>query len=92
MPRPRVHTSCEHQLADPLAGFRGVSLAQLDERAAPELRCFCDHTQGRLPRSKARTHLYPDIADRFDSLIPHLEARDVTLIAVSGAPITRVRC
>jgi predicted dithiol-disulfide oxidoreductase (DUF899 family) len=27
------------------------------------------------------------IADAFDSLIPHLKARDVTLIAVSGAPI-----
>ena len=27
------------------------------------------------------------IADSFDSVIPHLEARDVTLIAVSGAPV-----
>jgi predicted dithiol-disulfide oxidoreductase (DUF899 family) len=27
------------------------------------------------------------IVDSFDSLIPHLKARDVTLIAVSGAPI-----
>jgi predicted dithiol-disulfide oxidoreductase (DUF899 family) len=27
------------------------------------------------------------IADSFDSLIPHLKARDVSLIAVSGAPI-----
>ncbi len=27
------------------------------------------------------------IADAFDTLIPHLKARDVTLIAVSGAPI-----
>jgi predicted dithiol-disulfide oxidoreductase (DUF899 family) len=26
------------------------------------------------------------IADSFDGLIPHLQARDVTLIAVSGAP------
>jgi hypothetical protein len=95
------------QLADRLAGFRGVSLAQLDERAAllsridtkyaveraqflellerlrddhdvleidgrrcfeyrsvyfdtPELRCFWDHVQGRLPRFKARTRLYRD--------------------------------
>ena len=30
------------------------------------------------------------IADTFDSLIPHLRARDVTLIAVSGAPIDRL--
>src|SRR5438874_6342962 len=30
------------------------------------------------------------IADAFDSLIPHLEARDVTLIAVSGAPIEKL--
>jgi predicted dithiol-disulfide oxidoreductase (DUF899 family) len=30
------------------------------------------------------------IADAFDALIPHLEARDATLIAVSGAPIERL--
>ena len=30
------------------------------------------------------------IADSFDSLIPHLKARDVTLIAVSGAPIEKL--
>jgi predicted dithiol-disulfide oxidoreductase (DUF899 family) len=31
------------------------------------------------------------IADSFDSLIPHLNARDVTLIAVSGAPIGKLQ-
>jgi predicted dithiol-disulfide oxidoreductase (DUF899 family) len=31
------------------------------------------------------------IADTFDSLIPHLRARDVTLIAVSGAPIEQLQ-
>jgi predicted dithiol-disulfide oxidoreductase (DUF899 family) len=30
------------------------------------------------------------IADTFDSLTPHLKARDVTLIAVSGAPIDKL--
>jgi predicted dithiol-disulfide oxidoreductase (DUF899 family) len=30
------------------------------------------------------------IADTFDSLIPHLRARDATLIAVSGAPIEQL--
>ena len=30
------------------------------------------------------------IADAFDPLIPHLQARDVTLIAVSGAPIEKL--
>jgi predicted dithiol-disulfide oxidoreductase (DUF899 family) len=30
------------------------------------------------------------IADSFDALIPHLRARDVTLIAVSGAPIGKL--
>jgi predicted dithiol-disulfide oxidoreductase (DUF899 family) len=30
------------------------------------------------------------IADSFDGLIPHLKARDVTLMAVSGAPIERL--
>jgi predicted dithiol-disulfide oxidoreductase (DUF899 family) len=30
------------------------------------------------------------IADSFDSLIPHLNARDATLIAVSGAPIEQL--
>ncbi len=31
------------------------------------------------------------IADSFDGLIPHLKARNVTLIAASGAPIERLR-
>jgi predicted dithiol-disulfide oxidoreductase (DUF899 family) len=31
------------------------------------------------------------IADAFDSVIPHLQARDVTLIAVSGAPIEKLQ-
>jgi predicted dithiol-disulfide oxidoreductase (DUF899 family) len=31
------------------------------------------------------------IADSFDSVIPHLRARDVTLIAVSGAPIDKLQ-
>jgi predicted dithiol-disulfide oxidoreductase (DUF899 family) len=30
------------------------------------------------------------IADSFDSVIPHLKARDVTLIALSGAPIQKL--
>ena len=30
------------------------------------------------------------IADSFDAVIPHLKARDVTLIAVSGAPIEKL--
>ena len=30
------------------------------------------------------------IADSFDSLIPHLKARDVTLMAVSGAPLEKL--
>ena len=30
------------------------------------------------------------IADSFDGLVPHLRARDVTLIAVSGAPIDKL--
>jgi predicted dithiol-disulfide oxidoreductase (DUF899 family) len=30
------------------------------------------------------------IADAFDSLIPHLKARDVSLIAVSGAPLDKL--
>ena len=31
------------------------------------------------------------IADAFDSLIPHLKARDLSLIAVSGAPIEKLQ-
>ena len=31
------------------------------------------------------------IADMFDNVIPHLQARDVTLIAVSGAPIEKLQ-
>ena len=30
------------------------------------------------------------VADAFDSLIPHLKARDVSFIAVSGAPIEKL--
>ena len=39
------------------------------------------------PGYEAGCPVNSSIADAFDSLIPHLEARDVTLIAVSGAPI-----
>ena len=39
------------------------------------------------PSYEADCPVNSSIADSFDSLIPHLKARDVTLIAVSGAPI-----
>jgi predicted dithiol-disulfide oxidoreductase (DUF899 family) len=39
------------------------------------------------PSYEAGCPVNSSIADSFDSLIPHLKARDVTLIAVSGAPI-----
>jgi predicted dithiol-disulfide oxidoreductase (DUF899 family) len=39
------------------------------------------------PSYQAGCPVNSSIADSFDSLIPHLKARDVTLIAVSGAPI-----
>jgi predicted dithiol-disulfide oxidoreductase (DUF899 family) len=39
------------------------------------------------PSYEAGCPVNSSIADSFDSLIPHLRARDVTLIAVSGAPI-----
>ena len=42
------------------------------------------------PSYKAGCPVNSSIADTFDSLIPHLEARDVTLIAVSGAPIEKL--
>ncbi|HTP19413.1 MAG TPA: DUF899 domain-containing protein [Solirubrobacteraceae bacterium] len=38
------------------------------------------------PSYKTGCPVNSSIADSFDSLIPHLRARDVTLIAVSGAP------
>src|SRR6202035_2945554 len=38
------------------------------------------------PSYQAGCPVNSSIADTFDSLIPHLRARDVTLIAVSGAP------
>jgi predicted dithiol-disulfide oxidoreductase (DUF899 family) len=43
------------------------------------------------PSYEAGCPVNSSIADSFDSLIPHLEARDVTLIAVSGAPIEKLR-
>jgi predicted dithiol-disulfide oxidoreductase (DUF899 family) len=42
------------------------------------------------PAYEAGCPVNSSIADTFDSLVPHLEARDVTLIAVSGAPIERL--
>jgi predicted dithiol-disulfide oxidoreductase (DUF899 family) len=30
------------------------------------------------------------VADAFDALMPHLNARDTTLIALSGAPIEKL--
>ena len=39
------------------------------------------------PSYEAGCPVNSSMADTFDSLIPHLAARDVTLIAVSGAPI-----
>jgi predicted dithiol-disulfide oxidoreductase (DUF899 family) len=40
---------------------------------------------------EARDPVNSSIADTFDSLMPHLKARDVTLIAVSGAPIEKLQ-
>ena len=42
------------------------------------------------PSYEAGCPVNSSIADAFDSLIPHLKARDVTLIAVSGAPIEKL--
>ena len=43
------------------------------------------------PSYEAGCPVNSSIADGFDSLIPHLKARDVTLIAVSGAPIEKLQ-
>jgi predicted dithiol-disulfide oxidoreductase (DUF899 family) len=42
------------------------------------------------PSYEAGCPVNSSIADTFDSLIPHLNARDVTLVAVSGAPIDKL--
>jgi predicted dithiol-disulfide oxidoreductase (DUF899 family) len=42
------------------------------------------------PSYEAGCPVNSSIADSFDSVIPHLEARDVTLIAVSGAAIEKL--
>ena len=42
------------------------------------------------PSYKTGCPVNSSIADTFDSLIPHLKARDVTLIAVSGAPVEKL--
>jgi predicted dithiol-disulfide oxidoreductase (DUF899 family) len=42
------------------------------------------------PSYEAGCPVNSSIADMFDSVIPHLAARDVTLIAVSGAPIEKL--
>src|ERR1700760_3864801 len=43
------------------------------------------------PSYEAGCPVNSSMADTFDSVIPHLKARDVTLIAVSGAPIEKLR-
>ena len=43
------------------------------------------------PSYEAGCPVNSSIADTFDSLIPHLKARDVTLIAVSGAPVEKLQ-
>jgi predicted dithiol-disulfide oxidoreductase (DUF899 family) len=43
------------------------------------------------PSYQAGCPVNSSIADTFDSVIPHLKARDVTLIAVSGAPIEKLQ-
>jgi predicted dithiol-disulfide oxidoreductase (DUF899 family) len=43
------------------------------------------------PSYEAGCPVNSSMADTFDSLIPHLKARDVTLIAVSGAPIEKLQ-
>jgi predicted dithiol-disulfide oxidoreductase (DUF899 family) len=63
-------------------------------KSLPEL--FDGHSQLLIyhfmfgPSYEAGCPVNSSIADSFDSLIPHLKARDVTLIAVSGAPIERL--
>jgi predicted dithiol-disulfide oxidoreductase (DUF899 family) len=42
------------------------------------------------PSYEAGCPVNSSIADSFDSVIPHLQARDATLIAVSGAPIGKL--
>src|SRR5919202_2667656 len=42
------------------------------------------------PSYEAGCPVNSSIADSFDSVIPHLKARDVTLIALSGAPIEKL--
>ena len=42
------------------------------------------------PSYEAGCPVNSSIADSFDSVIPHLKARDVTLITVSGAPIEKL--
>src|SRR3954470_3113812 len=42
------------------------------------------------PSYEAGCPVNSSIADTFDGLIPHLKARDVTLIAVSGGPIEKL--
>ena len=42
------------------------------------------------PSYEAGCPVNSSIGDSFDSLIPHLKARDVTLIALSGAPIEKL--
>jgi predicted dithiol-disulfide oxidoreductase (DUF899 family) len=96
--REKEHTLMGDELAQQRRELPWVSVENeytLDTAAGP--RTLAEMFDGRSqlliyhfmfgPSYEAGCPVNSSIADSFDNLIPHLKARDVTLIAVSGAPI-----
>jgi predicted dithiol-disulfide oxidoreductase (DUF899 family) len=99
--REKEHTRMGDELARQRRALPWLALApQYTLRTADGDRSLVELFDGRSqllvyhfmfgPSYESGCPVNSSIADSFDSLIPHLNARDVTLIAVSGAPIERL--
>ena len=95
--REKEHTRIGDELAQQRRGLPWIPVEkQYTLQTADGLKALAELFDGRSqlliyhfmfgPSYAAGCPVNSSIADSFDSVIPHLEARDVTLIAVSGAP------
>jgi predicted dithiol-disulfide oxidoreductase (DUF899 family) len=99
--REKEHTRIGDELAQQRRGLPWVPVEkQYALQAADGPKTLAELFDGRSqlliyhfmfgPSYEAGCPVNSSIADAFDSLIPHLKARDATLIAVSGAPIEKL--
>jgi predicted dithiol-disulfide oxidoreductase (DUF899 family) len=99
--REKEHTRLGDELARqrrelPWTALDKQYMLQTDQGPVPLAALFDGRSQLLIyhfmfgPHYEAGCPVNSSIADAFDSVIPHLQARDVTLIALSGAPIERL--